>query len=117
MLKRLASQMNLMSVSPSSEISDQCLFESNLMPETGSTCQSGGNPVFRDRWEKYLISPFKICSDSPTASWASHGTPSDKDTCSKKNTGEFCLRHRAYASGFDGIFFFNHVSSGRSFQS
>src|SRR5688572_27359053 len=116
MLKRLASQMNLMSTSPSSEISDQCFFESSLTPETGSACQSGGNPVLRNRCEKYLISPFRIRSASSTVSWGFHGTLSGKVACSKKNAGEFCLRQRAYASGFEGMFFFNHVSSGRSSQ-
>ena len=73
MLNRLASQMNLISTSPSSEISDQCFLESSFFPETGSLCQSGGNPVLMNLCAKYLSSPFRMRSASSTASCGFQG--------------------------------------------
>src|SRR6266545_4142041 len=105
MLNRLASQTNLMSTSPSSEISDQCLLESSFFPEIGSLFQSGGNPVFTNLCSKYLSSPFKTRSASFTACCGFQGTPSGNLASLKKNAGEFCLRHCVYSSGFDGTCF------------
>src|SRR5919198_5221049 len=73
MLNRLASQMNLMSTSSSSEMSDQCFLESNFFPEIGSLCQSGGNPVLINSCSKYLSSPFKMRSASFTECFGFHG--------------------------------------------
>src|SRR5512138_79061 len=99
MLNRLASQTNLISTSPSFEISDQCLFESNLIPETGSRCQSGGNPVLINSCAKYLSSPFRMRSASATAFRAERrAKPEDEAPARrklKKNLGECPLRHCA----------------------
>src|ERR671937_743376 len=113
MLNRLASQMNLISTSPSSEISDQCFLESSFFPETGSLCQSGGNPVLINLCSKYLSSPFRIRSASFTTCFGFHGMSLGNLASLKKHKGEFCLRHPAYSSGVTGIFLFSHVSSGR----
>src|SRR5690349_9881376 len=113
MLNRLASQINLMSRSSSSEISDQCLFESSLFPETGSLCQSGGKPVLTKLCAKYLSSPFKIRSASSTARCgfqerfvvrrASTAFLDERSSLRSARKGEFCLRQWAYASAEDGI--------------
>src|SRR5215212_4410816 len=128
MLKRLASQMNLISTSPSSEISDQCLVPSTFFPETGSLSQSGGNPVLINLCSKYLSSPPRTRSASFTACLGfQEGSLGKRASTTpslslwlrsarrlKKNFGEFCIRHSVYASVVEGMFFFNHVFRGRS---
>src|SRR5918994_1763201 len=71
MPKRLASQTNLISPSSSSEYSDQCLWGSRVLPEIGSLCQSGGNPVLTYVCAKYLSSPFRTRSASCTTACGS----------------------------------------------
>src|SRR5215213_3765361 len=123
MLKRLASQMKLISTCPSSEISDQCFVASTFFPETGSLSQSGGNPVLINLCSKYLSSPPRTRSASFMACLGFQGvflgkrastTPSQSLRLRSarglnKNFGEFCIRHWVYASLVEGIFFFNHV--------
>src|SRR5215211_5280640 len=125
MPKRLGSQMNLISTSPSSESSDQCLPGSSFFPETGSLCQSGGNAALTNLWAKYLSSPLRMRSASSIAvcgfqemllencpstaflalrlTLRTRSSLRSVRTDSKKNFGEFCFRHCTYASGLEGI--------------